>query len=251
MFATSVASPALPEALWPVPASTLRWDSQEHLFHEGDPVSAIFTIESGAVVIYRTARDGCRQIHGIRFQGELVGIGYNVTYGVSAVAVRPTSARAVSRATLDRLLDNDPTLARQMMRALTSELRRTSNLLMVIGSRTAIGRVAACLIDFSNRAADSDDTFVLPLSRGEMGDLLGLTIETVSRAMTRLKVLGIIALRRTDTVTIRKRATLLALAEEDGDGAARGRLCACSEARCTRYPPNEMTTTENRRPPVH
>lgn len=227
MIEPPLLAPALTDAATPAPnAPPLGWAKQEHLFHEGDPAAALFIIESGAVVIYRTARDGCRLIHGIRFKGEYVGLGYGETYGVSAVAVRPTTARSISRAALNRLIETDSTVARQMMLSLSAELMRTSDHLMVIGSRTAIGRVAACLLDLSERAAGGEGTFILPVSRSEMGDLLGLTIETVSRAMTRLKTLGIIALPRSDTVVIRSRSALLALAHDDGDGAARGRLAA-------------------------
>lgn len=227
MIAKSAICAALPDTLLPVSTMPLlRWNNHEHLFHEGDTASAIFAIESGAVLIYRTTLDGCRLIHGIRFKGELVGVGYGDTYGVSAVAVRPATARSISRCALDRAIDEDPAVARTIMQALTSELMSTSDQLMIIGSRTAIGRVAACLVDLSNRAAGGGDDFVLPVNRAEMGDLLGLTIETVSRSMTRLKTLGIIALPRSDTVMIRKRSALLALAQDDGDGAARGRLCA-------------------------
>lgn len=227
MHAMPAAHPDLPQALPFVGAQPVyRWDRHEHLFHEGDAASATFAIESGAVMIYRTTLDGCRLIHGIRFKGEFVGVGYGDTYGVSAVAVRPTVARSISRPALDRAIDTDPGVARCMMQALTAELTSTSDQVMIIGSRTAIGRVAACLVDLSTRAAGGAETFVLPVNRAEMGDLLGLTIETVSRSMTRLRSLGIIALPRSDTVTIRNRPALLALARDDGDGAARGRACA-------------------------
>ena len=227
MNATSVPRPASLDIVLPFSTpAMLRWDTHEHLFHEGDPASAIYEIKSGAVVIYRTTFDGCRLIQGVRFKGELVGVGYGGIYGLSAVAVRPTTACSLSRSALDRMIDADPAIARCMMQALTSELIRTSDQLMVISGRTAIGRVAACLIDLSSRAAGGADTFLLPLSRAEMGDLLGLTIETVSRSMSRLRSQGIIALPRSDTVTIRNRSELTALAEDDGAGAARGRLCA-------------------------
>ncbi|WP_108660150.1 Crp/Fnr family transcriptional regulator [Acuticoccus kandeliae] len=210
----------------PSAAPHLRIGRQEHLFHEGDPADAIFVVLSGVVVIYRTGLDGNRLIHGLRFAGELVGVGYGETFGVSAVAVRPSVVRRVSRASLERLIDEDHAAVRQILKVLTAELMRTSDQLMVIGSRTAIGRVATCLLDMSTRAAGGGETFILPICRSEMADYLSLTIETVSRAMSRLKSLGIISLPQTNTVTIRDRAALQALAAEDGEGAARGRLCA-------------------------
>lgn len=222
MIATSVRSPGLPVATLPLS----RWSSHEHIFHEGDPASAIYVIESGAVIIYRTALDGCRLIHGIRFRGELVGLGFLDSYSVSAIASSPTAARTICRCALERMIETDPAVARTMMQALMAEMQMTSDQLMVIGSRTALGRLAACLLDLSNRAAGGGDTFVLPVSRAEMGDLLGLTIETVSRSFSRLRALDMIALPKSDTVVIRNRPGLMALAQDEGEGAARGRLCA-------------------------
>lgn len=213
------------DTMWPAGAPSLtRVASGEHLFHEGDPVEAIFEIVSGVVVIYRTSIDGCRLIHDLRFRGELVGLGYGQTYATGAIAMRPTTLRRISRAAMERCLDEDPATVRRMLEAMTLEITRTSDRLMVIGSRTAIGRVATCLLDLSNRMAGGTDTFILPISRSQMADYLGLTVETVSRSMTRLKTLRVIALPRSNTIVIRDRVELQTLAHEDGAGAARGRL---------------------------
>lgn len=227
MVALAVQHPHSTDLAWPIFASApVKFNAHEHLFHEGDEADALYEIESGVVVIYRVALDGSRQIHGLRYPGEFVGVGYGSTFGVSAVAVRPVTARRIPRPALDRAIDEAPKLARRLLEACTNELMRTSDQLMVISNRTAIGRVASCLLDIHERAAGGGDTVILPITRGEMGDLLGLTIETVSRAMTRLKSLGVISLPRSDTVIVRDREALHALAEGDGNGAARGRLCA-------------------------
>ncbi|RAI03825.1 transcriptional regulator [Acuticoccus sediminis] len=203
-----------------------RVGSHEHIFHEGAPAEAMFMIVNGVVVIYRTGIDGCRIIQDLRFKGEYVGVGYEENYSFSAIAVRPTVVRRIARAAVERAIDESPVTARRLLEALTLEQSRLSDRLMVIGSRTAIGRVAACFLDISSRSSGGAETFMVPISRSEMADYLGLTIETVSRAITRLRTLGIIALPRSDTVTIRDRAALQALAQDDGDGAARGRFCA-------------------------
>jgi len=227
MVAALAACPPSPETALPLgPQPLVKFNSQEHLFHEGDETDALYEIVSGVVVIYRVALDGSRQIHGLRYAGEFVGIGYGRTYGVSAVAVRPTTVRRLPKAMLERAIEETPHLARRLLEVCTDELMRTSDQLMVISNRIALGRVAACLLDIHERAAGGGDTIILPITRSEMGDLLGLTIETVSRAMTRLKSLGIIALPRSDTVIVRDRDAMRALAEGDGTGAARGRLCA-------------------------
>lgn len=227
MFAAPLHTSMAPSATWPAPVAQIaRFGSHEHLFHEGDVATALFVIEAGVIAIYRTTFDGGRLIHGLRFKGELIGVGYGRTYGVSAVALRPSTVRRIPRSAIESALDDDPAFARRLLEICTRELMAISDQLLVIGSRTSLGRVAACLLDLSERAASGSDTFILPVTRSEMGDLLGLTIETVSRTMTRLKTLGVIALPHSDTVVIKNRETLRHLARDEGEGAARGRICA-------------------------
>ena len=106
----------------------------------------------------------------------------------------------------------------------SAAFERTREQLMIVGSRSALGRVAALLMDLSERAEHSCATVTIPLTRSEMGDYLGLTIETVSRSMSRLKALKIIALPRSDSVLILNRSRLSDLASGVDEGAARGRI---------------------------
>ncbi|MEM8665218.1 MAG: helix-turn-helix domain-containing protein, partial [Pseudomonadota bacterium] len=180
----------------------------EHVFHEGAFCDAIFEIVDGIITIYKNALDGGRQLVGIRLAGDLLAISGNDRYDCSAIAARASTVRRVSRAKVEALMQTDARLAERLLGACRAELAHTREQLMIVGARSALGRVAALLLDLSNRTADGAPAVDLPLSRGEMGDYLGLTIETVSRAMSRLKSSRIIALPRSDLALILDRARL-------------------------------------------
>lgn len=211
--------------LWPFPTQMIRFDAREPIFHEGDDAEAVFVVDAGVVMLHRTAVDGTRLIHGLRFSGELIGLSSLGRYMVGAVAARQTTLRRVPRCALDKAMESDPLLARRLVAGCTAELMRACDQLMIVGSRSALGRVAAFLLDIAERMAGGVDTFVLPLTRQEMADALGLTMETVSRSMTRLRGVGVLALPNSGTVRLLDRARLRDLAQGDGE-LARGRVVA-------------------------
>lgn len=204
-------------------APPMGFERGEHLYHEGDEVDRVLEIVRGVVTLYKTAVDGQRQLVGVRFPGDFLGTAGVDRHHTSAMAARATQVRSASRAELDAAMERDGALGRRLLLACRAELRSTRDHLMVIGSRSALGRVAALLVEISDRSAGGAPAFELPLTRGEMGDYLGLTLETVSRAIKRLKTLKIVALPRTDQVLVLDRRGLRALAEGAGEGAARGR----------------------------
>lgn len=198
----------------------------EHLFFDGDDDGTLFEVVEGVVALYKLTVEGSRQVLGLRFPGELLGLGHQKQYGCSAVAMGAVRVRRIDRGALDRALGQDPELARRLLDAAMADLRQSREQLMIVGCRSAIGRVAAFLRDMASRAPEQGVGFHLPLTRTDMGDFLGLTLETVSRTMSRLKALGIIALPRHDLVVLCDPWRLGALADGVDEGAARGRLAA-------------------------
>lgn len=205
----------------PICLDRLKVAAREHVFHEGDDADWLYEVTSGAVILYRTTFDGSRVIQGVRFPGEIFGYSREGGHGTSALAVQPCLLNRLARPTGVNM--DEPGLARRFMAACASEFERLSDQIMILSSRSAVGGLAATLLDFSERGAAGGDLMVLPLRRTELADLLGLTMETASRAMTRLRTLGAIELLRPDVVRIRDRALLRQIAEGDGEGSARGR----------------------------
>jgi CRP/FNR family transcriptional regulator len=139
---------------------------------------------------------------------------------MNAQAMQPTRLRCVPLAALYRAAARDPAIGLKLYEALARELAATRDLMLITGQRSATERVASFLLDFSRRCARNGPCEVeLPMTRGDIGDFLGLTIETVSRTFTKLRMLGVIDLpqsNRVRLVDIRQLERLAAGADEQG-----------------------------------
>jgi CRP/FNR family transcriptional regulator len=175
--------------------SSRRLQSKEHVFCEGDERTHVFQIEDGVVTIYRMLKDGRRQIIDFAFPGDFVGLGTTTEHLFSAEATAPTSVRCYSASELEDAARTDPGLAFQLYKAVTQELCAARALLVAIGQRSALERVATFLLMLHRRSqvsAGGKSVIHLPMRRADIGDFLGLTIETVSRTMTKLRSMNVI-----------------------------------------------------------
>jgi CRP-like cAMP-binding protein len=193
-----------------------RVEAKELLFSEGDAASHLYRVETGAIALYKLLADGRRQIMGFAYPGDLVGLGIDREHAMNAQAVKPTRVRCLPAASLRQAAASDPALALKLYESLSAELAATRDLLLTTGQRSALERVAGFLLDFSRRRDRSGldpENFELPMTRTDIGDYLGLTIETVSRAFTKLKHLGLIELPQCSDVRLRDIDRLESLAE--------------------------------------
>lgn len=177
--------------------SLRRVETKELLFAEGDAASQLYRVETGAIALYKVLADGRRQVMGFAYPGDLIGLGMEREHVMNAQAIRPTRVRCLSAALLRQAAARDPALALKLYEAMARELEMTRDLLLTIGQRSALERVAGFLLAFSRRHGRNGhdpESFELPMSRTDIGDFLGLTIETVSRTLTKLRLLGLIAL---------------------------------------------------------
>jgi CRP-like cAMP-binding protein len=176
-------------------ATQRRVEAKEFVFMEGDPTTNVYWLESGAVSLFKVLPDGRRQILGFAYPGDFVGLGAQGERLVSAQAIKPTRVRSISVAKLHKIAANDPDLSFKLYQALAAELAEARDLMLTTGHRSACERVAAFLLAMSrrNRRNGKDRTIVdLPMTRADIGDFLGLTIETVSRTLTKFKSRGLI-----------------------------------------------------------
>lgn len=186
-------------------ASLRRVEEKEFLFAEGDPTSHVYRIETGAIALYRVLADGRRQVMGFAYPGDIIGLGVEDEHAMNAQAVKPTRVRCLPVAALRQSAANDPMLGFKLYEALARELAATRDLMLTTGQRSAMERVAGFLLAFSRRNqrnAKDPTTFELPMTRTDIGDFLGLTIETVSRTFTKLKVLQLIELPHSSQVRL-------------------------------------------------
>ena len=186
-------------------ASLRRVEAKEFVFAEGDPTTHVFRVETGAVALYKILADGRRQIVGFAYPGDLIGLGAEGEHVMNAQAIKPTRLRCLPIAALNHSAEKDPTLGFKLYQALARELAATRDLMLTTGQRSATERVVSFLLAFSRRSernGQNASDFELPMTRADIGDFLGLTIETVSRTFTKLRTLGLIELPQSNRVKL-------------------------------------------------
>jgi CRP-like cAMP-binding protein len=169
--------------------------SKEHVFCEGDLRTHVFQIEDGVVTIYQMLSDGRRQIVDFAYPGDFIGLGTTRNHLFSAEATTATRLRCYNASALEESARNDPNLALQLYRTVSLELSAARALLVAIGQRSAIERVATFILMLHQRTSKGNSVVHevhLPMRRADIGDFLGLTIETVSRTITKLRRMRVI-----------------------------------------------------------
>lgn len=173
------------------------------IYHNGDTFDSLYAVHSGAFKTVGVSRDGEEKITGFHFAGELMGLEAidNGRHGYGAVALEDSEVCIIPFAQLEKMATAVPALQHRLLQILSSDITRDQGLMLMLGGMTAEQRLAAFLLSLSRRhqrLGFSATHFVLRMTREEMGNYLGLTIETVSRLMSRFQREGLIALRQRD-----------------------------------------------------
>jgi CRP/FNR family nitrogen fixation transcriptional regulator len=188
------------------------YDRDETIFDEGAPADRIYQLISGSLRTCRILRDGRRQIEAFHFAGDVFGVEAGATYRVCAQTLSPAVVRIMARPALEALSCERGDVARRLLELTTDSLRRSQDHVMMLGRRAACERVAALLLDLAERTG-AQALLDVPMTRQDMADYLGLTIETVSRTLTQFQQDGLIALPTTRKVLLRDRARLEAMVD--------------------------------------
>ncbi|SDH85177.1 CRP/FNR family transcriptional regulator, anaerobic regulatory protein [Pseudomonas benzenivorans] len=164
----------------------------EFLFRQGDVFDSVFAVRSGALKTFSLSDAGEEQITGFHLPSELVGLsGMDTeTYPVSAQSLETTSVCEIPFDRFDELSIQLPQLRRQLMRVMSREIRDDQQMMMLLSKKTADERIATFLVNLSARfraRGFSPNQFRLAMSRNEIGNYLGLAVETVSRVFTRFQ----------------------------------------------------------------
>ena len=158
----------------------------QHIFRAGDTGHALFAVRSGALKSYCTTEDGDEQVIGFTLPGEVVGLDgmSDGNYASSSVVLETASVCELPYNSLEDMCHTLSGLNRQMMRIVSKEVVADQAMLLLLGKRTAEERLANFLLALSSRYHSrglSANEFNLPMSRQDIGNYLGLAIETVSR----------------------------------------------------------------------
>lgn len=164
----------------------------EFLFRQGDTFSSVYAVRSGSLKTFSVTDCGQEQITGFHLPSEFVGLSGMDTdlYPVSAIALETTSICEIPFDRLDELSATMPQLRRQLMRIMSREIRDDQQMMMLLSKKTADERIATFLVNLSARfraRGYSPQQFRLAMSRNEIGNYLGLAVETVSRVFTRFQ----------------------------------------------------------------
>jgi CRP/FNR family nitrogen fixation transcriptional regulator len=179
---------------------------------EGDPTDYIYLVASGVVRSCRTHRDGSRGVVAFYLPGDLFGWSGELIHPLSLEAATDTAVLFFKRSALLAAATHNSRIASYLLAATTDELRRTQASLLLL-SRSAECRVTTFLIDLSTRMGNSK-YLDLPMTRQDIADHLGLTIETLSRVITKLDKSGSIARTSCRTLVLRNRASLAQLSNQ-------------------------------------
>ena len=161
------------------------------IFGEKEPADYVYQVMTGAVRSYKLLSDGRRQIGAFHLTGDIFGLEIGDEHRFTAEAVVDTAVRLMQRRSLERVAQSDLVVARNLLSMTTNNLRHAEDHMLLLGRKTSLERVAAFLIEMDKRSTAAG-ILALPMCRRDIADYLGLTLETVSRALSRLHALGIL-----------------------------------------------------------
>jgi CRP/FNR family nitrogen fixation transcriptional regulator len=210
-----VAAPADSFTLFGLPGSLCRFTKNEALFSQGEAAGFSYKILSGAVRLLRLTSDGRRQIIGFRLPGDVVGIECLSVSTMTAEAVAHVMAVRCSRARIDRAIEDNPKARAELPVLLRQEVADLQRHLVVLGCQTATERVASFLAQLAQRTRAQENSAIdMYVSRKDIADYVGLTLETVSRTLSELRRSGVVEFPKSRHLVIKSLERLRALTAE-------------------------------------
>ena len=176
------------------------------IYGEGEPADFVYKVVSGTVRTYKVLADGRRQIGAFHLPGDVFGLEVGEEHSFSAEAITATKVLVARRSALMNVAARDSNVARELWTLTARELARVQEHILLL-VKSAQERVVGFLFEMAARRP-AGDTVELPMSRQDIADYLGLTIETVSRTLTQLENDSAIALPTSKRIVLCNRATL-------------------------------------------
>ena len=188
-------------------ASEFSYRKDEEIYGEDEPAEYVYQIIRGAVRTYKLLSDGRRQIGAFLLTGDVFGIESGTSHRLAAEAVIDTNVRLVKRSSLEQAAGIDVQVARKLWNMTAGELRHAEDHMLLLGRKSAMERVANFLLEMDRRLAVAG-MMALPMCRRDIGDYLGLTLETVSRALSQLHGEGVLGFSGARQIVLRNRQRL-------------------------------------------
>ncbi|MEL7258531.1 MAG: helix-turn-helix domain-containing protein [Pseudomonadota bacterium] len=213
-FTTSISETLATHAM-----GTARLREGECLYYEGDEVERLYQVLTGAVRLTRLLEDGRRQVIAFGFPGDIIGFPNDGLHQADCDALIDTKLKSFRRSALENG-DGEPVLHLALLQAALREINAMQEHFMMLGLKCSDERVASFLVTMLERCGEATNVgrrVFLPMSRVDIADFLGLTVETVSRCFTALRRSGIISLKNSQIVLVHDEAALAAKALKQRD----------------------------------
>ncbi|MET4455573.1 helix-turn-helix domain-containing protein [Bradyrhizobium sp. RT3b] len=170
--------------------SEFKYQRKAEIFGEGEPAVYVYQVKRGAVRSYKLLNDGRRQIGAFHLVDDIFGIENGAKHRFTTEAVVETIVCLIRRESLQLEAERDAAVSRSLLRLTSRNLEHAEDHMLLLGRKTAVERVAAFLQEMDRRTGTN--CLSLPMGRRDIADYLGLTLETVSRAVSRLHSEGVL-----------------------------------------------------------
>jgi CRP/FNR family transcriptional regulator, nitrogen fixation regulation protein len=182
------------------------------IFGEKEPAEYVYQVRTGAVRSYKLLIDGRRQIGSFHLAGDIFGLENGDVHRFTADAIVTTTVRLLKRQSLERVAERDAVVSRNLLGMTTHNLMHAEDHMLLLGRKNSLEKVAAFLLEMDKRLY-ATGIVALPMSRRDIADYLGITLETVSRAISRFHRAGLLQFIGTNQreISLRDRAGLESL----------------------------------------
>jgi CRP/FNR family nitrogen fixation transcriptional regulator len=172
-------------------ATEFNYRKGAEIYGEKEPADYVYQVTAGSVRSYKLLTDGRRQIGAFHLAGDVFGLENGSFHRFTAEAIVDTSVRLIKRSSLERVAEADAGIAHDLLYMTTDNLQHAEDHMLLLGRKTSLERVVAFLLEMDRRLTAAD-ILALPMCRRDIADYLGLTLETVSRALSKLHDNGIL-----------------------------------------------------------
>jgi len=184
----------------------MAYSPNSEIFGENEPADYLYKVVSGSVRTYKILSDGRRQVSGFYLPGDIFGLEFADEHTLSAEAITGCKVLVVKRSALNALAGRDASVAQQLFALTGHELRRVQDRILLL-IKCARERVAGFLLEMAERA--SGNIIELPMSRQDIADYLGLSLETVSRTLTSLETAAAIEVSTSRRIVVLRNCVAL------------------------------------------
>ncbi|WP_375412464.1 helix-turn-helix domain-containing protein [uncultured Bradyrhizobium sp.] len=188
-------------------ATEFSYKKDEEIYGESEPSDYVYQVIRGSVRSYKLLSDGRRQIGAFYLPGDIFGLESGPAHRLTAEAVSDTTVRLVKRRSLEQAAGVTVQVARSLWAMTAGELRHAEDHMLLLGCKNAMERVASFLLEMDRRLAKTG-MMALPMCRRDIGDYLGLTLETVSRTLSQLHSEGVLGFSGARQIVLRNRQRL-------------------------------------------